>query len=212
MSELSKKDVEILNLKAARMSTASIAIMVGLSEAKVYNRLNALRVFSSGDALERLAAPSLFSLQGWARFGDEGLTLLMGALLRAANEVAPASPPPVIRVAPPEDGHIEELYVGGVQYVPSRPASRQVERPKPVAPAPLRPVREAAKPLPVAASVPPPPVARRSSPGAVRLKPVSPRVAAWAGHFRRARWPLAEVAHLFDVAEDDLALALGEAA
>lgn len=205
MSELSKKDVEILNLKAARMSTASIGLMVGLPEAKVYNRLSALQVFSAGDALDRLAGRSAFSLQGWSKFGDEGLSLLMGALARAAAEVAPS---PLLPPSP----RVEIRPSPAVRPVPTPPVSRPLVAPRPAAPRQPRPAREAAKPLPVAASVPSPPVARRSPPGALRLKPVSPRVAAWAGHFRRARWPLAEVAHLFDVAEDDLAVALGEAA
>lgn len=206
MSELSKKDVEILNLKAARMSTASIAMMVGWSEAKVYNRLNFLQVFSSGDALDRLEGRSAFSLSGLAAFGDIAFGLFVKSTAEAierAMAAVPTPPAPAVTLA--------EALVVEPRRAPPRSAPRRIDPPKPVSPKPARPTA-VATPLPVAASVPPPPVARRSPPGALRLKPVSSRVAAWAGHFRRARWPLAEVAHLFDVAEDDLAMALGEAA
>lgn len=207
MSELSKKDVEILNLKAARMSTASIAMMVGWSEAKVYNRLNALQVFSSGDALERLSGRSAFSLAGLAAFGDIAFGLFVKSTVEAIERAIATAP------APPASAVVRvEAVVVEPRPAPPRSAPRRVDPPKPAAPRRPRPTVEVAAPLPVAASLPPPPAARRSPPGALRLKPVSPRVAAWAGHFRRARWPLTEVAHLFDVAEDDLATALGEAA
>ena len=59
-----------------------------------------------------------------------------------------------------------------------------------------------------------PPAARPPaySLGGLRLKPVTDRIARWAGHFLRAQWSLQEVADLFGVAEDDLAQACGVAA
>lgn len=205
MTELSKKDIEILNLQAARMSTASIAMMVGLSEAKVYNRLTALQVFSAGDALDRLAGRSKFSLAGMAAFGLAEFGLLLRAMASAIEDAQRAAPtPPAARVVAVETPKAEP------RPAPPRSATR---RPRAaVAPSKLTPSTVAdvspRRARVVPRSSPQPPVPR----GGLRLKSVSPRIATWAGHFRRARWPLAEVAHLFDVAEDDLAMALGEAA
>ena len=201
MTALSKKDREILNLRAARMSSASIAVMVGWAEAKVYNRLAALQVYSAADALDRIAGKSPLNLAGLAAFGDEAFALLIKSMAEAIPQAAATRVEAVVaqpRPAPPRSA--------------PRPSTPGPERSRPVAPRPARRAAEHDKPAPVGASVPPPPAARRALLGAVRLKPVSPRVAAWAGHFRRARWSLAEVAHLFDVSEDALALALGEAA
>ena len=217
MSGLSKKDTEILNLKAARMSSASIAMMVGWSEAKVYNRLNDLRVYSAADALDRLAGKADFSLAGLASLGGESFGLLVRSMVEVIAQAATAMAPRAPETA------VVRVEAVTVEPRPAPPRSApQAPAPKPTVPGParskpvaLRMPRQAVqgdKPLPVAASLPPPPVGRRALPGAIRLKPVSPRVAAWAGHFRRARWSLAEVAHLFDVSEDALAVALGEAA
>lgn len=214
MTALSKKDQEILTLRAARMSSASIAVMVGWSEAKVYNRLAALQVYSAADALDRIAGKSPLNLAGLAAFGDEAFALLIKSMAEAiAQAAAKVAPVPAPR---PVAATRVEVVVAPPTAAPPRSAPRHStpgqERSRPVAPRPARRAAEHEKPAPVGASVPPPPAARRALLGAVRLKPVSPRVAAWAGHFRRARWSLAEVAHLFDVSEDALALALGEAA
>ncbi|PHY20914.1 hypothetical protein [Caulobacter sp. BP25] len=207
MTQLTKKDVEILNLKAARMSTASIAMMTGWSEAKVYNRLTDLRVFSAADALERLAGGSAFSLAGLSAFAAPEFGLLLSAMAAAVAEAVHRAPLPPAREVP--------------LVAPARPAPTPARVPR-APPKPRAEARSAVQPSTDRAamaahrprSVAPMPTSKPlSSPrGALRLRPVSQRVAVWAGHFRRASWPLAEVADLFDVAEDDLALALGEAA
>lgn len=218
MTALSKKDREILNLRAARMSSASIAVMVGWSEAKVYNRLAALQVYSAADALDRIAGKSVLNLAGLAAFGDEAFALLLKSMVEA---IAQAAAPAAAKVAPvPAPRPVAATRVEAVVAQPRpapprsapRPSTPGPERSRPAAPRPARRAAEHEKPAPNGASLPPPPAGRRALLGAVRLRPVSPRVAAWAGHFRRARWSLAEVAHLFDVSEDALAVALGEAA
>lgn len=94
----------------------------------------------------------------------------------------------------------------------------------PAAPPPAAPAPEPAKALPERALPPfkperqlpmavpmrrPPPAPPKS--GVERVRPVTPAIARYAGWFAAARWPLDQVAWLFDVAEPDLAAALGRA-
>jgi hypothetical protein len=75
---------------------------------------------------------------------------------------------------------------------------------------------EAVESLGEAAEIHPTPAAARQAHAAPRggrhqLKPVTPDVLRWARWFRAARWPVAEVAYLFNRDEDALAAALVDA-
>ncbi|ATC25194.1 hypothetical protein [Caulobacter vibrioides] len=182
MKGLTAKDREVLGLYAARMSTASIAAMCGGTEAAIYNRLTRLQVTSVSQALEQL------------RVDDEA---------RKAPR-APADPKPrppcrldgLAEIGSPAFGKLLADLTRGAELAAAWSAID-----------PAFPSAATAPPSPAPAASPtaarPPAYSR----GGLRLNPVSDRVARWAGHFLRARWPLHEVADLFDVAEDDLAQA-----
>jgi hypothetical protein len=179
MTPLSAKDRNILGLYAARMSTASIAFMCGSSEAAIYNRLGRLQVTSVAQALDMLRADD-------------------GARKACADRYAPKTPKPKVE-APPA----APLRLAGLGQLAGQPFRRflaqQLAKAKPVSAVPARPSPARTASPTVAA-----PPHRR---GGLRLKPVTDRIARWAGHFLRARWSLQEVADLFGVAEDDLAQA-----
>lgn len=224
MTDLTKKDREILTLRAARMSTGSIASLVGRSEAKVYNRLGELGVTTAAQAAALLVAAPLPDLSGWARVGGPEFT----ALLTFAAQVGDAYSAVVsgrLRLAPPAPKPAK------VERQPKAPAPPRSAPPSPSTCAPGSNGKSPSPAIPTATTVdasprrrepepvraipsPRTPVSTQPLPRAVvvAIRPVSDRIATWAGHFLRARWPLGEVAELFNVAEDDLAMALGEAA
>lgn len=177
MTGLSSKDRNILGLYAARMSTASIAFMCSCSEAAIYNRLGRLQVTSVSQALDMLRA-------------DDA----------SRKATVPKQPKPAAR-ATPLPAPIRKVTV-------TRPAVTDADL------GAAKPLLDRLSPSAVPALSSPAPTvspAAAVSPayrkGGLRLKPVTDRIARWAGHFLRARWPLQEVADLFDVAEDDLAQA-----
>ncbi|ATC34092.1 hypothetical protein CA606_18125 [Caulobacter vibrioides] len=181
MTPLSAKDRNILGLYAARMSTASIAFMCSSSESAVYNRLGRLQVSSVAQALEMLRAD------------DQA---------RKAPAEVPAAKPRKTPGAKPE---IAKPVVKRVERY-DRPAASDADL---VAATPVLSSSAATaltSPAPAASPTAAIPPAYRK--GGMRLKPVTDRIARWAGHFLRARWPLPEVADLFSVAEDDLVAAV----
>lgn len=146
MTALSKKDLEILNLRAARMSSASIAVMVGWSEAKVYNRLDALRVYSAADALDRIASKSALSLAGLAAFGDEGFALLLKSMVEVIAQATAVPAPPA-----PAAVRVEAVRAQPRPAPPRsapKPSAPRVERSKPAAPRPARQAVQGETPLP----------------------------------------------------------------
>ena len=183
MKGLTARDREVLGLYAARMSTASIAAMCGGTEAAIYNRLTRLAVTSVGQALELLRAD------------DQA---------RKATAERYAPKPPVaeapVQVTPAPSPALTEASTHPVITDPGLTAARPcLDR--------LSPSAVTAPPSPAPAASPTASRQPAYSKGGLRLKPVSHRIARWAGHFLRARWSLQEVADLFDVAEDDLAQA-----
>lgn len=230
MTDLTKKDREILALRAARMSTGTIASLVGRSEAKVYNRLGELGVTTSAQAVALLASAALPDLSGWARIGGPEFSALL-SFATVSFESATANfhrvNPPIIEsvIAPPapKPAKVERQSKATAppRSAPPSPSTcapgSSGKSPSPVTPtattAAASPRRR--EPEPVRA-IPSPrtTVSTQPLPRAVvvAIRPVSDRIAAWAGHFLRARWPLEEVADLFNVAEVDLATALGQAA
>ena len=185
MTTLTAKDREVLGLYAARMSTASIAAMCGGSEASIYNRLTRLQVTSVSQALEQL------------RIDDEARKAPRAPAAPKPRKAKP-SPPATKLPAPVETVVFDRPAVTDADLVAAKPfldALLPSAAPAPSSPAP------AASP----AAAGPPAYSR----GGLRLKPVTDRIARWAGHFLRARWRLQEVADLFGVAEDDLAQACG---
>lgn len=209
MTEISAKDRQILTLRAARMSTATIAGLVGWSEARVYNRLNTLGVTTASAATALLAGPPPLDLSGLAAFGEARMTTLL-AFAAQLSPPAPQAPEDPVEAPPPAPPR---------SAPPSLSTCAPISSPKPTCRATrttnMPAVSPRSRPEPMRSPPSPSssfrPLSR--SPGrVVGIKPVSARIATWAGHFRRARWPLEEVADLFDVAEDDLALVLGEAA
>jgi len=197
MTLLTAKDREVLGLYAARMSTVSIARIAGGSEASVYNRLTRLEITSVGQALELL------------RSDDEARKAPRAPAAPKPRRAKPSPPP--IKVGGPV------MLTAGIDVagdalrfeVTAWPAG---EQPQCVAAGVVEPsLTPSAVVAPLSAPAVSPPAASPPaySLGGLRLKPVTDRIARWAGHFLRARWRLQEVADLFDVAEDDLAQACG---
>jgi DNA-binding CsgD family transcriptional regulator len=226
MTLLTTKDREVLRLYAARMSTSSISSIAGGSEAAIYNRLTRLEVNSVGQALDRL------------RLDDEARTAASAPAGAKAGKAKPSPPPtkvpaptpPVLTASVDVAGDTLRYEVvgwgigAGFSVVD---AGRVVEALRTdIAPCMLTDTQLAAAMIPAADVIPsvvtskPRASATASTAvrpsacksGGLRLKPVTDRIARWAGHFLRARWPLQEVADLFGVAEDDLAWACGVAA
>lgn len=76
---------------------------------------------------------------------------------------------------------------------------------------PVHKVRGRKAPSPVAApapnllaATPPPPARQNPRGGALRLKPLTEKVACYAARFLAANWPIDEIAHLFDVSPEAL--------
>lgn len=200
MPQLSRQDRELLTLRGANMSTGSIAGLMGWLESRVYNRLGQLEVTSAAEALARLEGPPI-RLGGWAAIGSETFAgLLAYAVWSQAPERSPEAPA-AVRHAPPRSAMAKPSTIPPISNAKSR---------SPAIPTATTPAASSQRGVPKTMAVNHP-HAPRPAP-AFAIKPVGARVATWAGQFRAARWSLAEVADLFDVAEDDLAQALGEVA
>lgn len=94
---------------------------------------------------------------------------------------------------------------GAAAEPPSPPPSPEpvaAPEPEPAAPAPAPPRAPVSRPAP-----PPGPVAARGG-EVVRVKPLKPAVARWARGFLAAGWPLGEIAWLFDLDPEALAIGL----
>lgn len=203
MTTLTEQDREILTLKAARMSTASIAAMVELSEAEIYNRLGQLDVTTVAQALERLAGHEPFSLAGWSAWGAPELA----GVLRTCADLVENTVARVKGLLGAAGPNMLAAGLGGMAQggpVAAAPALATVRIPagETVVPRAVAERLPKARPAPASAPRPAPAASLK------RIKAVTPSIARWAGHFLRARWPLAVVADLFDVAEDDLAAAV----
>lgn len=115
------------------------------------------------------------------------------------------------------EAQLEEMageQLAGVESVEAIEAQAEVDRAQQED---LERAAEAVESLGEAAEVAPTPVASlRRLPATAhvarhQLKPVSADVLRWSRWFRAARWPIAEVAYLFDRDEDALAAALVDA-
>lgn len=140
--------------------------------------------------------------------------------------------PPVIAAAPDPQPADASAQARPLRAVPAQadgaqaPQARALEEAPEVAPNPLAvhaspivpvlpvrrrkaPARAVAAPAPnLLAPAPPPP---RSAPrgGAMRLKPLTEKVTAYAARFVAANWPIDEIAGLFDVSPEALEKVLG---
>lgn len=242
----------------ARMSTASIAQIMGRSEARVHARLTQLR--DARRAAARAAEPVVVVGVDVSRTPEPDTAVSLGpvgpvlAVLdvtvtpggKRADVLRPRPPAAAVSVTAPRGN--QPPVAGGPEPEAAAEASgrrlwtaaeddivrgcwrdhpghagtmaaRMLDRPLPSVrsrahalglrqdgaprteiPALLRPTSGGLSARPV-----------RRRPVALKIKPLTPRVLRWAGQFHVADWAVDEIADLFDLDADGLALALGVA-
>jgi hypothetical protein len=165
------------------------------------------------------ALPKSFELARWPEhaIADQELPDASEAVDQPAPG-ADAAPDPEPTDAASEAGalHAEPAQAGGDQTPEAPDLEEAPPAPNPLAveARPFVPVhqvrrRKAAGPVAapspnVLASPPPPPARQVPRGGALRLKPLTDRVAGYAARFLAASWPIDEIAWLFDVSPEAL--------
>lgn len=216
---LSADDQALLAMWAAKMSTASIAAILGgrWSEARVYNRLAVLREIERAAGVVATVAPCRPPIKA-PRPSMPPLRMTEASTAPAA--ASPAPPTRKVDFSAVEDDVIRRCWRDHPGHAASAACNVLSNRT-------LASIRSRAHALGLRqdgaarTEYSPPPMqsrqvrrerAVRDRPLMQVIKPLSPRVLRFAGWFHVAGWPADEIADLFDLDRDQLALALGDGA